>query len=245
MNNLSGFLSFHGNVSGQMGSNLITNVEANPAGTPTEILTTIRVGDIIYSIPSGGGGGGGTNNYNDLLNKPKINNVVLSGDLSLSDLGIYNPVVMTGATSSADGVAGYAPRPLIADKDKFLKGDGTWTEIPTGGITDTVIYENTSGTTGASSITLSDSLDNYDALYFEYFFPNESTYVESTPSPLVPLIETPPGSTKGKYYISIYPTYGNRYIMLNSDGSTSASLTTGTWGEAIMPSVYRIHGINF
>lgn len=132
MNNLSGFLSFHGNVSGQMGSNLITNVEANPPGTPTEILATIRVGDIIYSIPSGGGGGGGTNNYNDLLNKPKINNVILSGDLSLSDLGIYNPVVMTGATASSDGAAGYAPRPVIGDETKFLRGDGTWTDVPGG-----------------------------------------------------------------------------------------------------------------
>ena len=130
-----------------MGSNLITNVEANPAGTPTEILTSIRVGDIIYSIPSGGGGGGGTNNYNDLLNKPKINNVILSGDLSLSDLGIYNPVGMTGATASTDGAAGYVPRPLIADKDKFLKGDGTWSDIPTGGDYEIIPITNGNGTT--------------------------------------------------------------------------------------------------
>lgn len=150
MNNLSGFLSFHGNVSGQMGSNLITNVEANPSGTPTEILTSIRVGDIIYSIPSGGGGGGGTNNYNELLNKPKINNVTLSGELSLSDLGIYNPVVMIGSTSLADGAAGYAPQPLIADKDKFLKGDGTWADIPSGN--ETEILSITAGN-GATSRT--------------------------------------------------------------------------------------------
>lgn len=134
MNNLSGSLSFHGDVSGQMGANLIPRVEANPSGTATEILTSIRVGDIIYSIPSGGGGGGGgTDNYNDLLNKPKINNVTLSGELSLSDLGIVNPVVMTGATNSSNGSAGYAPKPLIADKDKFLKGDGTWAELSAGG----------------------------------------------------------------------------------------------------------------
>lgn len=133
MNNLSGSLSFNGNVSGQMGANLIPSVEANPSGTATEILTSIRVGDIIYSIPSGGGGGGGTNNYNSLLNKPKINNVILSGELSLSDLGIHNPVTMIGATSSADGAAGYAPKPLVADKDKFLKGDGTWAEAAAGG----------------------------------------------------------------------------------------------------------------
>lgn len=152
MNNLSGFLSFHGNVSGQMGSNLITNVEANPTGTPTEILTSIRVGDIIYSIPSGGGGGGGTNNYNDLLNKPKINNVVLSGDLSLSDLGIYNPVVMTGATASADGVAGYAPKPLISDKDKFLKGDGTWADVSAGGDYEIIAITNGNDATSRTFI---------------------------------------------------------------------------------------------
>lgn len=36
----------------------------------------------------GGGGGGGTTNYNNLSNKPKINNVELKGSKSLSDLGI-------------------------------------------------------------------------------------------------------------------------------------------------------------
>lgn len=34
------------------------------------------------------GGSGGTSNYNDLSNKPKINNVELSGNKSLNDLGI-------------------------------------------------------------------------------------------------------------------------------------------------------------
>ena len=34
------------------------------------------------------GGGGGTTNYNNLSNKPSINNVTLSGDKSTSDLGI-------------------------------------------------------------------------------------------------------------------------------------------------------------
>ena len=35
-----------------------------------------------------------------------------------------------GATSSADGSHGLVPAPLIADKDKFLKGDGSWSVIP-------------------------------------------------------------------------------------------------------------------
>lgn len=164
MNNLSGSLSFNGNVSGQMGANLIPSVEANPSGTATEILTSIRVGDIIYSIPSGGGGGGGgTNNYNDLLNKPKINNVTLSGELSLSDLGIHNPVTMIGATSSDDGAAGYAPKPLVADKDKFLKGDGTWADPSSGSnYSETVLWEGSGYT--ESVWNLSESYKNFDAV---------------------------------------------------------------------------------
>lgn len=43
---------------------------------------------------------------------------------------ITNPIdVFTGATAQANGVAGIVPAPLIADKDKFLKGDGTWTKV--------------------------------------------------------------------------------------------------------------------
>ena len=37
---------------------------------------------------AGGGGGGGTSDYSDLSNKPQINSVTLSGNKSLSDLGI-------------------------------------------------------------------------------------------------------------------------------------------------------------
>lgn len=37
----------------------------------------------------------------------------------------------TGSTASADGTSGLVPAPLIADKDKFLKGDGTWSTTPT------------------------------------------------------------------------------------------------------------------
>ena len=35
-----------------------------------------------------GGGGGGTSNYNQLSNKPQINDVELTGNKSLHDLGI-------------------------------------------------------------------------------------------------------------------------------------------------------------
>lgn len=35
----------------------------------------------------GGGGGGGTTNYNELSNRPQVNNKTLEGNMSLSDLG--------------------------------------------------------------------------------------------------------------------------------------------------------------
>ena len=40
--------------------------------------------------------------------------------------GTYDGFDMVGATSSANGKKGVVPQPLIADKDKFLRGDGTW-----------------------------------------------------------------------------------------------------------------------
>lgn len=148
MNNLSGSLSFHGDVSGQMGANLILRVEANPSGTATEILTSIRVGDIIYSIPSGGGGGGGgTDNYNDLLNKPKINNVTLSGELSLSDLGIQAKINFPN------------------DNSKYLDGEGNFTTPPSAsGVTiDTLLDESAGVTVGTTYTFLNNrKVSDYD-----------------------------------------------------------------------------------
>ena len=37
--------------------------------------------------------------------------------------------VFIGATDSNDGVAGLVPAPTIADRFKYLKGDGTWAEV--------------------------------------------------------------------------------------------------------------------
>lgn len=45
---------------------------------------------------------------------------------------------MTGATASADGAHGLVPQPLAGDEAKFLKGDGTWDDVPAqlSGLTD-------------------------------------------------------------------------------------------------------------
>lgn len=66
------------------------------------------------SQSSGGGGGGQT--YNDFV----------------------------GATSSADGTHGLVPAPLIADRTKFLCGDGTWKAVGGGGGGgNAILYGNT------------------------------------------------------------------------------------------------------
>lgn len=51
-------------------------------------VTLSRNQDGTVVISASGGGGGGTSDYADLSNKPQINSVTLSGNKSLSDLGI-------------------------------------------------------------------------------------------------------------------------------------------------------------
>lgn len=48
---------------------------------------------VSYLLGKKNGGGSGTTNYNDLSNKPSINDVTLSGNKTLSDLGIQEELV--------------------------------------------------------------------------------------------------------------------------------------------------------
>ena len=60
-----------------------------------------------------GGGGGGTGDYNDLTNKPKINNVTLSGNKTAADLGLVKPSDIT-ASKSGDTTTIYVNGVAIA-----------------------------------------------------------------------------------------------------------------------------------
>ena len=75
---LNGFLSNENNLSGSInnGANLI--------------------GSFIQ------GGGGGTSDYNDLDNKPKINNVTLSGNKNSHDLGLMPETTLAAVATSGD-----------------------------------------------------------------------------------------------------------------------------------------------
>lgn len=109
--NLNGFLSSNGNVYGSLGADLVVAVEANPSGVATQPLIKLRVGDVIYAIPTGGGGGG-SSDYNMLTNKPKINNVILQDELSLHSLGIQEEITFSGEAT------------------EYLNGEGVFTTPP-------------------------------------------------------------------------------------------------------------------
>ena len=66
--------------------------------------------------------GGGTSDYNDLENKPKINNVVLDGNLSLEDLGIIIPNLENYVTKEAlnTALSDYAKKTDIPSVEGLL-----------------------------------------------------------------------------------------------------------------------------
>lgn len=78
------------------------------AGTLGQVLTSDGEGGQTWEDPTGGG----TNDYTDLDNKPQINSVTLSGNKSLSDLGI---------ASASD----LADKQAKITASGILKGDGS------------------------------------------------------------------------------------------------------------------------
>lgn len=53
--------------------------------------------------------------------------------------GKVNAGTMTGATADTDGAAGLVPAPKAGEQDKFLRGDGTWAETATGGVSNPAV----------------------------------------------------------------------------------------------------------
>ena len=88
-------------------------IEANPSSTGSTNLTKLKVGGTTYNVPNG------TTNYNDLSNRPQINSVTLSGNKSLSDIGIEANPSSSGST----------------DLTKLKVGSTTY-NIPSGGGSD-------------------------------------------------------------------------------------------------------------
>lgn len=164
-----------------------------------------------------GGGGGGTSDYEELENKPSINGVTLSGNKTTSDLNMsYNDLLnkpyinnmppSTGAdigdvlTHTSDGDEWAAPEkelPAIsaADEGKVLKiinGVPTWVTL-SGGYSETILWENSAGLSfngnNQQTITLSDNISNYKMICLVYT-DSESTDERSLSIHLVSQIDT-------------------------------------------------------
>jgi len=56
-----------------------TDVEGNPSGTPTAVLSSIRIGNDIFSIPGGGGGGSSVSFTQVLATGTKIGTITIDG----------------------------------------------------------------------------------------------------------------------------------------------------------------------
>ena len=188
----------------------------------------------LTGIIRNGGGSGGTADYNDLSNKPSINNVELTGNKSTLDLNIsYNDLTnkptirnvpeTTGAeigsvlTNTANGVA-WSPVPVelppstSGENGNVLtlsNGSPIW--APAGGQSKmTLLYEaQTPISTGV--ITLNDNISNYDLICFRIVF-SVPTYFDIFISKQliedIGYISNP--SSSGRHFTLI--TYNDGYI---------------------------------
>lgn len=150
----------------------------------------------------------------------QINNGVISAtDTTYSAFG--------GATAGADGSSGLVPQPLIADKDKFLKGDGTWDTIQPGAsaLDDLTNVDITSPTNG--------QVLKYDSANQEWVNANESGGGGGSTVTITPTLST---GTKIADY-SIDGTTGALYAPSGGGGGSgdtfitySKSVTTSQYG---------------
>ena len=108
-------------------SNNIASINLTNYATKTEIggkQDTLIAGSNIQIASDGKTISATNTTYTAGDNITITNNIISATDTTYSD--------MIGATSATNGSHGLVPTPLIADKDKFLKGDGTW-DTPSGG----------------------------------------------------------------------------------------------------------------
>lgn len=71
-----------------------TLMDATGATAEAGDITAPKTAMLANGLMTTGTGSGGTADYEELSNIPSINNVTLIGDMSLSDLGIYNVEVV-------------------------------------------------------------------------------------------------------------------------------------------------------
>ena len=102
-----------------------------------ENIKTINNQSILGSGNIDVGGGSGTSDYEQLTNKPSINDVTLTGDKSLSDLGIASAGDLAGKADKATTLAGYGITDAASASDLAAKADAS---ALTNHTTDTTVH---------------------------------------------------------------------------------------------------------
>lgn len=138
---------------------VFTQTENGLVPAPNSVDEAYLCSDGTWKLPEG------TKDYEDLDNKPTINNVELIGNLTSADLSLYTkpddgipasdladdvlPTEMVGASETEDGKSGLVPKPSAGGSDRYLRSDGSWTAIAVGDVTEMVgATDITSGSEG-------------------------------------------------------------------------------------------------
>ena len=119
-----------------------------------------------------------------------------------------------GASASTDGSTGLVPKPFIADKDKYLRGDGTWQTIQaTPALNDLTDVDLTTPTDG--------QILKYDAINQEWINANENPGVtELSGLTDVDITTTTPTNGQGLVYNSTSEKWENANVLASASVST-------------------------
>lgn len=136
---------------------------------------------VAKAIEDGGGGGGGSIDYADLTNKPKINNVELSGNKSPSDLGVASETDLETLSDNVGDLSELATTEktsLVGAINEIAGGGGG------GGSSDGVKYQ--SFTSKATTlITTTGGVE-----YVTFTEANIKTWFDTTPTRIHAIIAT-------------------------------------------------------
>ena len=113
-----------------------------------------------------------------------------------------NSEVMSGATDQSDGKAGLVPKPFIADKDKCLRGDGSWGNVSS----------SFTGTTAEwQALTAAQKAEYKEVVLTDDYY-DESVFVGAT------------ASANGTSGLVPYPQAGDQDKVLQGDGTWGKKL---------------------
>ena len=132
-----------------MSNNMYDNITGR-SPIATDDLGYIGTGQKASQILSNG-----TTDYDDLTNKPSINNVELSGNKTSSDLGLQPELTEAQTTAINSGITAVLTEQITTNKNNILSEQQKTTGMGTGGsnyiqVNGIKMYFDTNAPTGAS-----------------------------------------------------------------------------------------------